>query len=146
ISFGQILLRLFQTSRRFNVEVQPQLVLLQKTLLNIEGLRRQLDPKLDLWKTAKPYLQRWMSEQVGWQGMVERLRAEAPRYAHIFPQLPRLLHQTLERHAHSGVATHNGHQLAQGELLAMVLVEQRRTNRLLGIMTFLGLTTGVLGM
>jgi predicted unusual protein kinase regulating ubiquinone biosynthesis (AarF/ABC1/UbiB family) len=65
ISFGQILLRLFQTSRRFNVEVQPQLVLLQKTLLNIEGLGRQLDPDLDLWKTAKPYLENWMGEQVG---------------------------------------------------------------------------------
>ncbi len=146
ISFGQILLRLFQTSRRFNVEVQPQLVLLQKTLLNIEGLGRQLDPDLDLWKTAKPYLERWMGEQVGWRGMVERLRAEAPRYAHIFPQLPRLLHQTLERHAHSGVAMHNGQPLAQAELLTMVLMEQRRTNRLLGLMTFLGLTTGALGM
>ena len=93
ISFGQILLRLFQTSRRFNVEVQPQLVLLQKTLLNIEGLGRQLDPDLDLWKTAKPYLERWMAEQVGVQRHVERLKAEAPRYTHIIPQLPRLLHQ-----------------------------------------------------
>jgi predicted unusual protein kinase regulating ubiquinone biosynthesis (AarF/ABC1/UbiB family) len=71
ISFGQVLLRLFQTSRRFNVEVQPQLVLLQKTMLNIEGLGRQLDPDLDLWKTAKPYLERWMAEQVGWRGMVD---------------------------------------------------------------------------
>jgi ubiquinone biosynthesis protein len=58
-----VLLRLFQTSRRFNVEIQPQLVMLQKTLLNIEGLGRQLDPNLDLWKTAKPFLERWMSEQ-----------------------------------------------------------------------------------
>jgi hypothetical protein len=68
ISFGKVLLRLFQTSRRFNVEIQPQLVMLQKTLLNIEGLGRQLDPELDLWKTAKPFLERWMSEQVGWRG------------------------------------------------------------------------------
>ena len=67
ISLGQVLLRLFQTSRRFNVEIQPQLVLLQKTLLNIEGLGRQLDPELDLWNTAKPFLERWMSEQIGWQ-------------------------------------------------------------------------------
>ena len=58
ISFGRVLLRLFQTSRRFNVEIQPQLVMLQKTLLNIEGLGRQLDPQLDLWKTAKPFLER----------------------------------------------------------------------------------------
>src|SRR5262249_57687292 len=59
ISFGRVLLRLFQTSRRFNIHVQPQLVLLQKTLLNIEGLGRELDPDLDLWQTAKPYLERW---------------------------------------------------------------------------------------
>ena len=69
IYFGKLLLRLFQTSRRFNVEVQPQLVLLQKTLLNIEGLGRELDPDLDLWQTAKPYLERWMREQVGWRGL-----------------------------------------------------------------------------
>ena len=69
ISFGKVLLRLFQTSRRFNVEIQPQLVMLQKTLLNIEGLGRQLDPDLDLWKTAKPFLERWMSEQVGLRGL-----------------------------------------------------------------------------
>ena len=68
IYFGKLLLRLFQTSRRFNVEIQPQLVLLQKTLLNIEGLGRELDPDLDLWHTAKPFLERWMSEQVGWRG------------------------------------------------------------------------------
>ena len=67
ISLGQVLMRLFQTSRRFNVEIQPQLVLLQKTLLNVEGLGRQLDPDLDLWNTAKPFLERWMHEQVGWR-------------------------------------------------------------------------------
>lgn len=132
ISFGQILLRLFQTSRRFNVEVQPQLVLLQKTLLNIEGLGRQLDPDLDLWKTAKPHLERWMSDQVGWQGLVERLRAEAPRYAQIFPQLPRLVHQALEREAHPRIAHGGAHgHVANADLLALLLVEQRRTNRML---------------
>src|SRR5947207_702159 len=93
IYFGRLLLRLFQTSRRFNVQIQPQLVLLQKTLLNIEGLGRQLDPDLDLWKTAKPYLERWMAEQVGWRGLVERLKEEAPRYSHMFPPLPRLAQQ-----------------------------------------------------
>src|SRR5476649_334718 len=93
ISFGRVLLRLFQTSRRFNVEVQPQLVLLQKTLLSVEGLGRQLDPELDLWKTAKPHLERWMKEQIGWRGLVLQLEKEAPRYAHIFPQLPRLAHR-----------------------------------------------------
>jgi ubiquinone biosynthesis protein len=95
ISFGRVLLRLFQTSRRFNIEVQPQLVLLQKTLLNIEGLGRELDPELDLWETAKPFLERWMAEQVGWRGFIERVRQEAPYWSTILPQLPRLLHQTL---------------------------------------------------
>ena len=97
ISFGKLLLRLFQTSRRFNVEIQPQLVLLQKTLLNIEGLGRELDPDLDLWKTAKPYLERWMSEQIGWRGLIASLRREAPYWATMLPQLPRLLHAYLER-------------------------------------------------
>jgi ubiquinone biosynthesis protein len=138
ISFGQVLLRLFQTSRRFNVEVQPQLVLLQKTLLNIEGLGRQLDPDLDLWKTAKPYLERWMGEQVGWRGLVERLKAEAPRYAHIFPQLPRLAHRALEQQAQPHAATQ--------DLLTMLVLEQRRTNRLIGFVAWLagGLASGII--
>lgn len=140
ISFGQVLLRLFQTSRRFNVEVQPQLVLLQKTLLNIEGLGRQLDPDLDLWKTAKPYLERWMTEQVGWKGLAERLRAEAPRYAQIFPQLPRLVHQVLEREAKGQLAHAHG---GNSDMLAMVLIEQRRTNRMLAFLTCMAAGFGV---
>ena len=97
IYFGRLLLRLFQASRRFNVEIQPQLVLLQKTLLNIEGLGRQLDPDLDLWRSAKPYLERWMNEQVGWRGMLRVLRQEAPFWASTLPQLPRLAHRALSR-------------------------------------------------
>ena len=137
ISFGQVLLRLFQTSRRFNVEVQPQLVLLQKTLLNIEGLGRQLDPNLDLWKTAKPYLERWMSEQIGWRGLIEKLKAEAPRYSQIFPQLPRLAHQALKR---------AGEPAQNAELLAALLTEQRATNRLLRTIIYFagGMIAGVL--
>ncbi len=95
ISLGQVLLRLFQTSRRFNVEIQPQLVLLQKTLLNVEGLGRQLDPDLDLWMTAKPFLERWMEDQVGWRAMTNHLVKEAPQYAALLPQLPRLVHRAL---------------------------------------------------
>ena len=95
ISFGRVLLQLFQASRRFNVEIQPQLVLLQKTLLNIEGLGRQLDPELDLWKTAKPFLERWMNEQMGWRALVKNLQTEAPKWATLLPQLPRLLHARL---------------------------------------------------
>ena len=95
ISFGRLLLRLFQTSRRFNVAIQPQLVLLQKTLLNIEGLGRELDPELDLWQTAKPFLERWMDEQVGWRGLARSIRREAPYWAQTLPQLPRLAHRLL---------------------------------------------------
>ena len=95
IYFGRLLLRLFQTSRRFNVEVQPQLVMLQKTLLNIEGLGRELDPDLDLWTSAKPFLERWMREQVGWRGLVRTIRHEAPFWAATLPQLPRLVHRAL---------------------------------------------------
>ncbi|MBS0305130.1 MAG: ubiquinone biosynthesis regulatory protein kinase UbiB [Proteobacteria bacterium] len=127
ISLGQVLLRLFQTSRRFNVRIQPQLVLLQKTLLNVEGLGRQLDPELDLWSTAKPFLERWMDEQVGFRGLLEHLRQEAPRYAQLLPQLPRLVHRRLEQ------------QLGQSDaaLLSALLAEQRRTRRLLQALLWL---------
>jgi ubiquinone biosynthesis protein len=131
ISFGQVLLRLFQTSRRFNVEVQPQLVLLQKTLLNIEGLGRQLDPDLDLWKTAKPYLERWMEEQIGWRGLLERLKAEAPNYNKILPQLPRLVQQALIKRIEQP-------SQGQAELMTRLLDEQKRTNLLLGISIVIG--------
>jgi len=95
ISLGKVLMQLFRASRRFNVEVQPQLVLLQKTLLNVEGLGRQLDPQLDLWVTAKPYLERWMENQIGLGALQRRLMAEAPYLAAALPELPRLLHQKL---------------------------------------------------
>ncbi|MBT0963184.1 ubiquinone biosynthesis regulatory protein kinase UbiB [Denitromonas iodatirespirans] len=95
ISFGKTLLRLFQTARRFEMEVQPQLVLLQKTLLNIEGLGRQLDPDLDLWTTAKPFLERWMGNQVGARALLRHIKEEAPYWAATLPQLPRLVHQAL---------------------------------------------------
>ena len=129
ISLGQVLLRLFQTSRRFNVEIQPQLVLLQKTLLNIEGLGRQLDPELDLWTTAKPFLERWMNEQVGWRGLLERLKNEAPRYAQLLPELPRLVHQALQQKARP----------KDSPALLALLAEQRRTNRLLQAVLWAGL-------
>jgi len=97
ISFGQVLMRLFATSRRFNVEIQPQLVLLQKTLLNIEGLGRELDPDLDLWRTAKPYLEQWMRHQVGWGGFKDRMKTEAIPWSQFLPRLPRLVHDALAR-------------------------------------------------
>ena len=91
ISFGQLLLRLFQTARRFNMEVQPQLVLLQKTLLNIEGLGRQLYPDLDLWQTAKPILEQWMKEKASPQAAFKTLQQEVPNWLHTLPTLPRLI-------------------------------------------------------
>jgi ubiquinone biosynthesis protein len=129
ISLGQVLMRLFQTSRRFNVEIQPQLVLLQKTLLNVEGLGRQLDPELDLWSTAKPFLERWMHEQIGWPALVSQLKQEAPRYAHFLPELPRLLHEALA--ARTVAVSTTGSLGVSRELVEALLVEQRRTNRLL---------------
>ncbi len=136
ISFGRVLLQLFQASRRFNVEIQPQLVLLQKTLLNIEGLGRQLDPELDLWKTAKPFLERWMNEQMGWRALVKNLQTEAPKWAALLPQLPRLAHQAL-----------NENRLAQLEAgLTLMLRQQQVRNRWLGVITVLfALTTAALG-
>lgn len=138
ISFGQVLLRLFQTSRRFNIEVQPQLVLLQKTLLNIEGLGRQLDPNLDLWQTAKPILEQWVKEQIGWRGFLDKIKAEAPQYAQILPTLPRLLQQSLSSRAEPP-PDHSG-------LLKRLIAEQRRTNLLLGVIVYFGggLLAGVL--
>jgi ubiquinone biosynthesis protein len=137
ISLGMVLMRLFQTSRRFQVEIQPQLVLLQKTLLNIEGLGRDLDPELDLWNTAKPFLETWMVEQVGPKKLLEQLKAEAPQYAKLLPALPRLLHDYLQ---------HKPHELRRE--LDSLLTEQRRTNRLLQAILYggLGFLLGLLVM
>ncbi len=96
ISFGNLLLHLFQTARRFNMEIQPQLVLLQKTLFQIEGLGRQLYPELDLWITAKPYLERWMREQLGPRALIRTLRREAPKWWQLVPELPTLVHEVLQ--------------------------------------------------
>jgi len=97
ISFGRLLIRLFQTARRFNMEVQPQLVLLQKTLLNIEGLGRQLYPDLDLWETAKPFLEQWTRDQLGAKAFLRGLRKNLPHWGKLFPELPELAHEFLGR-------------------------------------------------
>jgi ubiquinone biosynthesis protein len=112
-------------------------VLLQKTLLNVEGLGRDLDPELDLWSTAKPFLERWMDEQVGWRGLVEQLKKEAPRFVHLLPQLPRLLHGALQPHA-----------AGQQRMLEALVVEQRRTNRLLSGLAYsaVGFLLGLVAM
>ncbi len=137
ISLGMVLMRLFQTSRRFHVEIQPQLVLLQKTLLNIEGLGRELDPELDLWSTAKPFLEQWMVQQLGPQKLMEQLREEAPRYARYLPELPRLMYDFLRKQGANSRSA-----------LDELLVEQRRTNRLLQSMMYgaIGFALGLVVM
>jgi ubiquinone biosynthesis protein len=132
ISLGLVLMRLFQASRRFNVEIQPQLVLLQKTLLNIEGLGRQLDPDLDLWVTAKPILERWMSEQIGPRGLLDRLRQESAQWVQLLPSIPRLAHRALSV---AGEARHGGDH--NRELLAQLVREQRRTRSALWALVLL---------
>jgi ubiquinone biosynthesis protein len=117
ISFGQLLLRLFQVARRFNMEVQPQLVLLQKTLLNIEGLGRQLYPDLDLWKTAKPFLERWMAEQIGPRSLIRHLKENVPMWAERLPRLPNLVYDVIE-------------QAKQGKL--SVTLEEQQLNEIKG--------------
>jgi ubiquinone biosynthesis protein len=96
ISFGHFLLRLFQVARRFDMEVQPQLVLLQKTLLNIEGLGRQLYPQLDLWTTAKPFMEKWISNQVGPRAFARRIRENLPLMSEHLPEMPLLAHKVLK--------------------------------------------------
>jgi ubiquinone biosynthesis protein len=128
ISLGMVLMRLFQTSRRFQVEIQPQLVLLQKTLLNIEGLGRQLDPELDLWSTAKPFLEKWMLEQIGPQRLWKQLKDEAPRLAKMLPELPRLVHAFLQR----------DHEEERRQLMDLIRMQQR-TNRTLQAILLLAL-------
>ncbi|MEW9897297.1 ubiquinone biosynthesis regulatory protein kinase UbiB [Chitinivorax sp. PXF-14] len=127
ISFGQVLLRLFETSRRFNVEVQPQLVLLQKTLLNIEGLGRQLDPDLDLWETAKPFLERWMHEQFGMAALVRNFKREVPQFAALIPELPRRLHEAL--------SADRSEMMTQAYV--QLMREQKRQNFLLALIVIL---------
>ncbi len=127
IYFGKLLLRLFQTSRRFNVEIQPQLVMLQKTLLNIEGLGRELDPDLDLWQTAKPFLERWMSEQIGWRGLLRTLRREAPYWAQTLPAIPRLVHRLLAEDRAAGLQA----------VLEKLADQNRRRNDLLAALLLL---------
>ncbi len=97
ISFGQVLVNLFSVARSFNVEIQPQLVLLEKTLLNIEGLGRRLNPELDLWATAKPFLEKWMARQIGPRSLLRHLKENAPLWAEQLPKLPGLIYQVLEK-------------------------------------------------
>ncbi len=124
ISFGGLLVRLFDTARSFRMEVQPQLVLLQKTLLNIEGMGRQLYPELDLWTTAKPFLERWMSERVGARALLKELERQAPTWGETLPALPGLAYQALDR-IRSGALEDR----SSGGEAATILKEIRQANR-----------------
>lgn len=124
ISFGRLLLNLFQTARRFHMEVQPQLVLLQKTLFNIEGLGRRLYPDLDLWITAKPFLERWMREQLGPGAVWAAIKKEYPTWIKILPDMPRYLHATLQQ-AKDGELTVRG----RSDEIDRLVVDMRKRHR-----------------
>ena len=121
ISFGQLLLRLFQTARRFDMHVQPQLVLLQKTLLNIEGLGRQLYPELDLWQTAKPFLEKWFHERLGPKAKINKLIKQFPEFAEQFPEIPSLIYKALDNAAHT-------QQHAEAQQRELVMLRQQMDN------------------
>ena len=140
ISFGHLVIRLFQVARRFDMPVQPQLVLLQKTLLNIEGLGRQLYPELDLWETAKPFLERWMREQVGPRALARALRRELPTVLPLLPELPGLVHELLRRQRDGQLIIRSGSDNA--EQLARDL--QQRTRQRDGLMLGGGLLLGAI--
>jgi ubiquinone biosynthesis protein len=119
IYFGNVLLRLFEVSRRFRMEIQPQLVLLQKTLLQVEGLGRQLYPQLDLRPVAQPILKKWMDEQIGLRGLVKQIRKEGVLWTGMIPELPRLVHRALENNPSDRLAA-----------IEAAIVEVNRTQRL----------------
>ena len=140
ISFGHLVIRLFQVARRFDMPVQPQLVLLQKTLLNIEGLGRQLYPELDLWETAKPFLERWMREQVGPRALARALRRELPTVLPLLPELPGLVHELLRRQRDGQLVIRTGSD--NTEQLARDL--KHRTRQRDGLMLGGGLLLGAI--
>ncbi|MBU25356.1 MAG: ubiquinone biosynthesis regulatory protein kinase UbiB [Gammaproteobacteria bacterium] len=121
ISFGILLIRLFEVARRFQMEVQPQLILLQKTLLNIEGLGRELYPELDLWKTGKPFLDRWVKERLGARGIVEYAKRNISRWAVQFPALTNTVLSTPER-----LERLESIQIQQAESLSQVAREGKK--------------------
>ncbi len=127
ISFGQVLLQLFSVARRFDMEVQPQLVLLQKTLLNIEGLGRQLYPQLDLWNTAKPYMERWIKERFGPKGAMRELKRQLPNWIEKGPQIPGLIHSSLSKL--SQIDTSQAQISQQIAVLSQEVIKQRKQSR-----------------
>lgn len=103
ISFGQLLMRLFQVARRFNINIQPQLVLLQKSLLNIEGLCRQLSPDFDMWTQSAPQIEKWLKKQVGVRAFLKRLRTNLPLWSEQMPEVPMMIFEVLKEAQHQQV-------------------------------------------
>ncbi|MFA9420822.1 MAG: AarF/UbiB family protein, partial [Gammaproteobacteria bacterium] len=132
ISFGQLLLRLFQTAREFNMEIQPQLLLLEKTFLHIEGLGRQLYPQLDLWDTAKPFLERWLSEQMGVRALVKGLKKNLPYIAENLPDLPQLAFKTLHKIANDELQIEWKSKELESLKKEMRLANQRNVRAIMG--------------
>ena len=132
ISFGQLLLRLFQTAREFNMEIQPQLLLLEKTFLHIEGLGRQLYPQLDLWDTAKPFLERWLSEQMGMRALVKGLKKNLPYIAENLPDLPQLAFKTLHKIANDELQIEWKSKELESLKKEMRLANQRNVRAIIG--------------
>ena len=120
ISYGKLLLRLFQTARRFDMEVQPQLVLLQKTLLNIEGMGREVYPDLDLWVTAKPFLERWMDEQVGVRSLINGMQKNFPKFMEQAPNMPVALNDAILQVAKLGNQNNQASRQETQQLLESV--------------------------
>ena len=144
ISFGKVLLSLFQAARQFNMEVQPQLVLLQKTLINIEGMGRQIYPDLDLWETAAPFMEHWMKQRVGLQGLIRKISESAPRWLEQLPEIPDLAYNTmlelrqLSAQSHSQAETL--HQIKQ----ALSIQARRRKYQRLGGLTMVAAIFAIL--
>lgn len=144
ISFALVLLGLFQTARRFNMEVQPQLVLLQKTLLNIEGLGRQLYPDLDLWTTAKPFLENWMQQRVGPRGIWQKAQEKMPDWLELVPELPFLAHEALAQMRYRQQEQQQQQQALQAIQQELASHKRRSGQLILAVMLLgLGLVTGV---
>jgi ubiquinone biosynthesis protein len=118
ISFGLFLVELFQVARRFEMEVQPQLVLLEKTLLYIEGLGRQLYPQLDLWKTAKPFLENWLKDRMGVTQLMEEIKQQLPYWREKLPEIPQKFYQSIDLmpKLHSNIEQLNRQMLQQQQL------------------------------
>jgi ubiquinone biosynthesis protein len=124
ISFGIVLLELFDTARKFNMEVQPQLVLLQKTLINIEGMGRQIYPDLDLWETAAPFMERWMKDRIGLAGLIKRISGNAPRWLDQLPEIPDLAYNAMVEIA--DLSAQNRAQIATLTEVRQALQEQTK--------------------